>query len=119
MRYRIREFKGSLIIKLDGHARDDETVRVRRVLLPFLRRPGVKVILNLVGLREFGIPEVGVLGAIRQEVAAQNGALRLCALQDDLLAQFDWNPMLQVYALYYGLESSLSEMSDLPLKRSA
>jgi hypothetical protein len=119
MRYRIREFKGSLIVKLDGQARDDEAVRLRRVLFPFLRRPGVKAVLNLAGLREFGIPELEVLGAIRQEVTAQGGTLRLYALQDDLLTQFDWNPLLQVYALYHGLESSLTEMPDLPLKRSA
>jgi len=119
MRYRIREFKGSLIIKLDGQARDDEAARSRRVLLPFLRRPGVKVVLNLARLREFGILELELLGVIRQEIKAQGGTLRLCALQDEFRDQFDWNPFLQVYALYHDLESSLSEMPDLPLKRSA
>lgn len=119
MRYRIREFRGSLIIRLDGQARDDEAAGLRRVLLPFLRRPGVKVVLNLARLREFGIPELEVLGVIREEVKAQGGTLRLCALQEDLQAQLDWNPFLQVYALYRNLESSLSEMPDLPLRRSA
>jgi anti-anti-sigma regulatory factor len=119
MRYRIRELKGSLIIKLDGQARDDEAARIHRTLLPLLQRPGVNPVLNLAGLREFGIPELEVLGAIRQEVKAQGGTLRLYALQDTLRAQFDWNPFLQVYALYHDLESSLTEMPDLPLKRSA
>jgi anti-anti-sigma factor len=119
MRYRIKAFKGGLIIKLDGKAQDDEAARARRVLLPLLRRHGVKVVINLTGLDELGIPELGVLGAIRQEVKAQDGTFRLYALQDELRAQFDWNPFLQVYALYHDLESSFSQMPDLPLKRSA
>jgi len=119
MRYRIKEFKGGLIIKLAGAAEDNEAARARQVLLPLLRRPGVKVVLNLAKLAEFGIPEVEVLGLIREEVRAQGGILRLCALQDDLLAHLDWNPFLQIYALHHDLESSLSEMPDLPMKRSA
>lgn len=119
MRYRIKEFKGSVIIRLDGKARDDEAARARRVLSPFLRRPGVKAILYLAGLREIGIPEMGVLEAIRQEVKTRGGTLRLCGLRDDLRAQFDRNPFLQVYELYHDLESSLLGIADLPLKRSA
>jgi len=119
MRYRIKELKGSVVIKLDGKARDDEVAMARRVLSPFLRHPGVNAILYLAGLRELAIPELRVLGAIRQEVKAQGGTLRLCALQDDLLAQFDGNPFLHVYALYHDLETSLSGMQDLPLRRSA
>ena len=119
MRYRIKQFNGGLIIKLDGKAQDDEATRARRVLSPFLRRPGVKAILYLAGLCEIGIPEMGVLETIRQEVAAQDGTLRLCALRDHLRAQFDGNPFLQVYELYHDLASGLSGMPDLPLKRSA
>lgn len=119
MRYRIKECRGSLIIKLDGKALDNEEARLHRVLLPLLRHHGVKVVINLTGLDELGIPELGVLGAIRQEVRAQGGTLRLCALRDDLRARFDRNPFLQVYELYHDLESSLSGMPDLPLKRSA
>ncbi len=119
MRYRIKAFKGGLIIKLDGKAKDNEAARARRVLSPFLRRPGVKVILYLAGLREIGIPEVGVLETIRQEVTAQGGTLRLCAFRDHLLAQFDRNPFLQVYELYDDLWQAASGMPDLPLKRSA
>lgn len=119
MRYRITELKGSLIVKIDGKAREDEGARARRALSAFLRRPGVKAILYLAGLREIGIAELGVLEAIRQEVKAQGGTLRLCALRDDLWAQFDRNPFLHVYELYHDLESSLSGMPDLPLKRSA
>lgn len=119
MRYRIKEFKGSVIIKLDGKARGDEAARTRRILSPFLRRPGVKAILYLAGLREIGIPEMGVLEAIRQEVKAQGGILRLCALRDDLRAQFHRNPFLQVYELYHDLRSSLLGIPDLPLERSA
>lgn len=119
MRYRIKECKGSLIIRLDGKALDNEEARLHRVLLPLLRRHGVKVVINLTGLDELGIPELGVLGVIRREVKAQDGTLRLYALQDNLRAQFDWNPFLQVYALYHDLEGSFSQMPDLPLKRSA
>ncbi len=119
MRYRIKEIKGSLVIKIDGKAREDEATRARRALSTFLRRPGVKVILYLAGLCEIDIPELGVLATIRHEVRAQGGTLRLCALRDDLRAQFDRNPFLQVYELYHDLESSLSGMPDLPLKRSA
>lgn len=119
MRYRIKELKGSLIIKIDGTAREDEAARARRVLSAFLRRPRVRVILYLAGLRGLSLAELGVLEVIRQEVKVQGGSLRLCALRDDLRAQFDRNPFLQVYELYHDLESSLSGMLDLPLKRSA
>ena len=119
MRYRIKELKGSLIIKIDGNAREDEAARASGALAAFLRRPRVKAILYLAGLREIGIAELGVLEAIRQEVRMQGGTLRLCALRDDLRAQFDRNPFLQVYELYHDLEASLSGMPDLPLKRSA
>jgi anti-anti-sigma regulatory factor len=119
MRYRIKELKGSLIIKLEGKACEDEAARARRALATFLRRPQPRVILYLSGLREIGIPELGVLDAIRREVKANGGSLRLCGLRDDLRAGFDRNPFLQVYELYRDLESSLSGMLELPLKRSA
>jgi len=119
MRYRIKELRGTLIVKIDGGAREDEAARARRALSAFLRRPGVKVILYLAGLREVGISELGVLQAIRHEVKSQRGTLRLCALRDNLRERFDRNPFLQVYELYHDLESSLSGMPDLPLKRSA
>jgi anti-anti-sigma regulatory factor len=119
MRYRIKELNGTVIIKIDGRAREDEAARARRGLSAFLRRPGVKTILYLAGLREIGLPELGVLDAIRQEVKAQGGTLRSCGLRDDLRAQFDRNPFLQVYELYHDLENGLSGMQDLPLKRSA
>jgi len=119
MRYRIKELHGSVVIKIDGRAREDEAARARRGLSAFLRRPGVRAILYLAGLREIGVPELGVLDAIRQEVKAQGGTLRLCALRDDLRTRFDRNPFLQVYDLYHDLETSLSGMPDLPLKRSA
>ncbi len=119
MRYRIRELRGSVIIRIDGLAREDEAARARRALSVFLRRPRVEAILYLAGLREIGVAELGVLEAIRHEVRAQGGTLRLCALRDHLRAQFDRNPFLHVYELYHDLESSLSGMPDLPLKRSA
>ena len=87
MRYRIKELHGSVVIKIDGRAREDEAARARRGLSTFLRRPGVRAILYLAGLREIGVPELGVLDAIRQEVKAQGGTLRLCALRDDLWTQ--------------------------------
>jgi len=119
MRYRIKEFKGSLIIKLEGKAREDEAARARRALATFLRRPQAKIILYLAGLREIGISELGVFDAIRREVKANGGSLRLCGLRDDLRTGFDRNPFLQVYELYRDLESSLSGLLELPLKRSA
>jgi anti-anti-sigma regulatory factor len=119
MRYRIKELHGSVVIKIDGRAREDEAARARRGLSAFLRRPGVRAILYLAGLREIGVPELGVLDAIRQEVRAQGGTLRLCALRDDLRARFDRNPFLHAYELYHNLEASLFGMPDLPLKRLA
>ena len=119
MRYRVKELRGSVLIKINGNALEDEAARARRALSAFLRRPGVKVILYMAGLREIGVPEIGVLEAIRREVKAQGGTLRLCAFREDLRAQFDCNPFLQVYELYHNLEASLFGMPDLPLKRSA
>jgi anti-anti-sigma regulatory factor len=77
------------------------------------------VILYLAGLRQVGLGELGVLETIRKEVKAQGGSLRLCALRDDIRAQFERNPFLQVYDLYHDLGSSLSGMPDLPWRRSA
>ncbi len=119
MRYRIKELNGSVIVKIDGKAREDEAARVRCALSAFLRRPRVKVILYLAGLREIGIAELGVLEAIRREVKMQAGTLRLCAVRHDIRSQFERNPFLRVYELYHDLESSLSGMPDLPLERSA
>lgn len=120
MRYRIKEFRGGLFVTLDGTAEDDEATRARHIFLPLLQRPGVKVVLNLARLRELGIPELEILGLIREEVRLQGGTLRLSALHDDLRAQLDWNPFLQIYALHHDLEGSLSEeQPDLPMKRSA
>jgi anti-anti-sigma regulatory factor len=119
MKYRIKEFRDNVIIKLEGRAREDEAARARRALSVFLRRPRVKAILYLAGLSELGTAELGVLEAIRREVKMQAGTLRLCAVRHDIRSQFDRNPFLQVYELYHDLESSLSGMPDLPLKRSA
>lgn len=119
MRYRIKAIKERVIIKIDGRAGEDEAARARRALSVFLRRPRVKVILYLAGLREIGIPELGVLEAIRREVKTQAGTLRLCAVRQDIRSQFERNPFLRVYEVYHDLESSLSGMPDLPLERSA
>ena len=119
MRYRIKELRGSVVIKLEGKAQEDEAVRARRALSVFLRRPSVRAILYLAGLQEIGTAELGVLEAIRREVKMQGGTLRLCALRDDLRTQFNSNPFLQIYEIYHDLERSLSGMPDLPLKRSA
>ena len=80
MRYRVKEFKGRVIIKIDGKAREDDAASARRSLSALLRRPGVKAILYLAGLREIGVPELGVLDAIRQEVRAQGGTVRVGAV---------------------------------------
>jgi len=37
MRYRIKELHGSVVIKIDGRAREDEAARARRGLSPFPR----------------------------------------------------------------------------------
>ncbi|NJD69321.1 MAG: hypothetical protein C3F12_02370 [Candidatus Methylomirabilota bacterium] len=121
MRYRIKELNGSVIVKVDRKAHEDDTAIVRRTLSAFLRRPKNKMTLWVAGWHKIATPDLEFLKTIHREAAMRGTTVRLCAFGDTLWIQFDpHQPSSQVATLpHHNRAVSRLEYQPLALKRSA
>lgn len=87
MKYRVSELAGWFIIRPSGTAENNEPLRVRHLFRRWLAREGVKVIVDLHELKQFGVWGVGLLTSFKREVDQRGGTLRICRL----------NPLLKGY----------------------
>lgn len=78
VKYHIVEENGFFLIKISGEARRNEAVLAKRVLFPYLKGKGIRVIIDLKELEKFElITLMGVLNSIRKEVNLLRGNLRI------------------------------------------
>lgn len=89
------------------------------VLAPFLRKGVPKVVLDLQKMARVALNELSLLWAIRLEVKAREGTLRLCSLRPQVQRRFAQHPFLQVFEVYPTLQAALEGTPELPWERTA
>lgn len=101
MKYQIIEGKGILFINISGDTRKNEALLAKRVLSPYLKRKGIRVIVNLKELGRFELVSLlGVLSGIRKKVDLLRGDLKLCSLKPEILDYLRENRLDQILQLF-------------------
>jgi anti-anti-sigma factor len=109
VRYRIAEVAGWVIVTPSGKAENNEPLRVRHLFRRWLTRQGIRVIVNLKQLEQFGVWEVGVLTSFKREVDQRVGVLRLCHLNPQLKGYFHDDRFAEQFEIYDDLEGAMTE----------
>jgi anti-anti-sigma factor len=107
LKYGIAETRGWVVISPTGKAENNEPLRVRHLIRRWIAQPGVRLIVNLEGLQNFGVWEVGVLTSIKKEVDQRAGRLRLCRLNPKLEGYFQKDRFAQQFEIYADVESAI------------
>jgi anti-anti-sigma regulatory factor len=108
LKYRVSEVAGWFIIGPSGVAENNEPLRVRYLFRRWLACEGVKVIVDLKDLNQFGVWEVGLLTSFKREVDQRNGVLRLCRLNPNLSGYFQNDRFAGEFEIYADLESAMA-----------
>ena len=108
MNYRITEVGGWIVVQPSGVAENNEPLRVRHLFQRWLTQPGVRVILNLRQLEQFGVWEVGLLISFKKEIDQRAGLLRLCQLDPALEGYFHNDRFTERFEVYEDLESAMA-----------
>jgi anti-anti-sigma regulatory factor len=108
VKYRVTEVVGWILVTPSGKAENNEPLRVRYLFRRWLRRPALRVIINLQELEQFGIWEVGLLTSFKREVDQRGGVLRLCHLNPELTGYFHDDRFAEQFDVYDSLEAALA-----------
>lgn len=108
VRYRITEAGGWVIVSPSGKAENNEPLRVRHLFRRWLAQSGIRVIVNLKQLEQFGVWEVGLLTSFKREVDQRAGILRLCQLNPELNGYFHNDRFAEQFNIYDDLESAMT-----------
>lgn len=101
VKYQIVDEKGILFIKISGDTRKNEALLVKRALSPYLKRKGIRVIVDLKELGKFEPASLlGVLSGIKKKVDLLRGDLKLCSLKPEILNYLRKNRMDQILQLF-------------------
>jgi len=108
LKYRITEVAGWVIVNPSGKAENNEPLRVRHLFRRWLAQSGIRVIVNLKQLEQFGVWEVGLLTSFKREVDQRAGVLRLCCLNPELRGYFQNDRFAERFNVYEDIESALA-----------
>ena len=108
VKYSITEAAGWVVVTPSGKAENNEPLRVRYLFRRWLTRHGVKVIVNLKLLEQFGVWEVGVLTSLKREVDQRAGRLRLCNINWELKGYFHDDRFAERFEIFENLEAALT-----------
>ncbi len=108
MKYRVSEVAGWFIIGPSGIAENNEPLRVRHLFRRWLAREGVKVIVDLQELKQFGVWEVGLLISFKREVDQRAGILRICGLNPNLSGYFQNDRFAGEFEIFADLERAMA-----------
>lgn len=108
MKYRVSEATGWFIISPVGLAENNEPLRVRYLFHRWLARAGVKVIVDLKEITQFGVWEVGLLTSFKREVDQRAGVLRLCRLNPNLSGYFQNDRFAGQFDIYGDIEGAMA-----------
>ncbi|MCD6571039.1 MAG: STAS domain-containing protein [Deltaproteobacteria bacterium] len=98
MKYHIVEKEGFLFIRISGESKKNEAIMVKRMLYPYFKKEGIKVIVDLKALETFE-PAIllGVLNGIRKEVGLLRGGVKLCSLNPETLNYLKQNRLDEIF----------------------
>ncbi len=82
---------------------------MRYLFRHWLSRDGVRVIVDLKDLSQFGVWEVGLLTSLKREVDQRAGELRVCNLDPNLKGYFQNDRFAAQFDIYPDLEAALQE----------
>ncbi len=108
VKYRLTEVGGWMIVTPSGKAENNEPLRVRYMFRRWLTRQGIRVIVNLKLLEQFGVWEVGVLTSFKRQVDQRVGVLRLCHLNPQLKGYFHDDRFAEQFEVYDDLEAAMT-----------
>ncbi len=109
MKYGIIELNSWVIVSISGKAENNEPLRVNYLFKRWLMRRGVRVIVNLKGIEELGVWEVGLLTSFKKEMDQRGGVLRICNLNASLNGYFHNDRFSEHFEIYPDLESAMEE----------
>jgi len=105
--YRISEVSGWIIVSPSGKAQNNEPLRVKYLFKRWLTQEGLRVIVNLKELAQFGVWEMGLITSFKKEVDQRAGILRLCHLNPALKGYFQNDRFAEQFEIYPDLESAM------------
>ena len=108
MNYRITEAGGWIVVSPAGKAENNEPLRVRHLFRRWLMRDQPHVIIDLRGIEQFGVWEVGLLASFKREVDQRSGVLRICQLDPALNGYFHNDRFAEQFEMYPNLEAAMT-----------
>ena len=107
MNYRITEVNGWVIVTPIGKAENNEPLRVKYLVKRWLSERGVRVIVNLKGLQQLGVWEMGLLTSFKREIDQRAGIMRLCHLDPTLAGYFHDDRFAEQFEIFADLEEAM------------
>lgn len=107
MKYRITEVGGWFLVGLSGKAENNEPLRVKHLFKRWLTERGMRVIVNLKEVEEFGVWEMGLLTSFKREMDQRDGTLRICHLDPLLKGYFQNDRFAEHFDIFPDLESAM------------
>jgi anti-anti-sigma regulatory factor len=105
--YRITEAGGWFVVTPSGKAANNEPLKVKYLFKRWLAAKGMRVIVNLKGIEEIGVWEMGVLTSFKKEMDQRHGILRLCHLDPALGGYFQNDRFVEQFEIYADLETAM------------
>lgn len=109
MNYRITAVNGWTVVTPNGNAENNEPLRVKYLFKRWLTEKGPRVIVNLKGLEQLGVWEMGRLTSFKKEIDQRSGTLRLCHLDPALAGYFQADRFTEEFEIFADLESAMHE----------
>jgi anti-anti-sigma factor len=109
--YRITEVNDWVIVHPSGKAQNNEPFRVKYLFHRWLTKKGIRVIVNLKEISQFGVWEMGLLTSFKKEVGQRDGILRLCNLSPCLQGYFQNDRFAEQFETYRDLEGAMESES--------
>jgi len=98
-----------VIVGLSGAAENHEPLKIKYLFDRWLTETGMRVIVNLKDIEEFGVWEMGLLTSFKKEMDQRGGTLRLCNLDPARKGYFQNDRFAEQFEFYSDLESAMSE----------
>ena len=105
--YRITELSGWVIVAPTGKAENNEPLRVKYLFKRWLSEKGARVIVNLKGLEQLGVWEMGLLTSFKREIDQRAGMIRLCHLDPTLAGCFQDDRFAEQFEIFADLEAAM------------
>lgn len=105
--YRITEVNGWVIVTPTGKAENNEPLRVKYLFKRWLSEKGARVIVNLKGLEQLGVWEMGLLTSFKREIDQRVGIIRLCHLDPTLAGYFHGDRFAEQFEIFADLEEAM------------